>query len=110
MAHVTPIATGGTAVLLQDRSLFARTRREARPEAVARRLEHDTPVAFVRFNRPAAQGDSLRVFERALEQPRGTLRLGLDISSVREALAIQRRSAMFIGLLLWVGAVGATIV
>ncbi|MHC4956228.1 MAG: sensor histidine kinase [Planctomycetota bacterium] len=113
IAHVTPLGRGGTAVLLQDASLFARTRHEAGPAAVAERLERETPIVFVRFNRPVPAGAdaAVRVFESTLAEPSGTLRIGLDTSSMREALAIQLRGAILVGLLLWVAIVlGAVLV
>jgi len=113
IAYVSPLASGGTAVLVQDTSAFASTRSEAEPGAVAERLERETPITFVRFNSPApdALDPAIRTFEHELDQPAGTLRIGLDTSSMRDALAIQLRSTLVSGAILWIALVlGAVLV
>jgi len=113
LAVAVRLRGGGAAVLVQDAESFARVRAAADGDAVAKRLEAETRVAFVRYDEPAPPTDPERVltFSREIAPPRGPpgiLRIGIDRTPVRDALAVQRRFSVVSGaLLVVVGAAGA---
>jgi len=98
LALATRLPQGGVAVLVHETEVFARVRRAAGAGALARRLEAETGIRYVRLDEPAPDLDDVVAFERALDGGR-TLRLGLDRSPVRRALAVQRRSLVVSGAL-----------
>jgi len=116
LALAAPLATGTTAVLVQDGEAFARVRRAAGADAMARRLEEETKVAYVRFDAPGPQivSDRVAPFDRVVELPRGRtgrLLVGIDRTPAIEALSIQARAAFLHGaLLVFVVAAGAWVV
>lgn len=116
LALAAPLPSGATAVLVQDGEAFARVRLAAGADAVARRLEEETRIAYVRFDAPAPPmiSDRVAAFERAVELPRGRrgrLFVGIDRTPAVEALSIQARAALLHGaLLVFVVTAGAWVV
>jgi signal transduction histidine kinase len=105
LALAAPLPGGGVAVLVQDGEAFARVRAAAGADALRRRLEEETRIAYVRFDAPEPPSPPGRVaaFVREIDLPagrRGVLRVGIDKTPAIEALAIQARAAWLHGALL----------
>jgi signal transduction histidine kinase len=100
LALAAPLPGGGTAVLVQDGEAFARVRAAAGADALARRLEEETRIAYVRFDAPEPPPDErTAAFDREIDG-RGVLRVGIDRTPALDALAIQQRAAWLHGALL----------
>jgi len=115
LAAAVPLAQGGTAVLVQDAEAFAQARFAASPDALARRLEEEARIVYVRFDEPAPPVDPEATvsLEREVEWApgkRGLLRLGVDRRPVLDALAVQRRSLLLYGAILVAGVTAAALV
>jgi len=104
LAAAVRLRTGPVAVLVQDAEAFARVRAAAGGDAVARRLEEETRIAYVRFNLPVPEhGGEVLDVERRVASPRappGILRVGIELTPLREALAVQVRFSIISGALL----------
>ena len=105
LAVVRRLPDGTTAILVQRDTVFRRLRDATDPTRQAVRLERSPELAYVRFDAPAptTPAGAVLALERELELPggrRAVLRIGVERASVRDALAMQRRSAWIQGTLL----------